>query len=320
MALEEDLLALYACPLSEFLERRKALAQSLRKAGKKDDAAAVAGAAKPTPAAWAVNQVARRHPDEMAALMRAGEAVRARLRASFSGQPDAKATAKAQAEQRDAVLALVPLATALLEGSGTSASAAVTERIGTTLSAISTTGKWADAAPSMLTKELDPPGIEALTALVADLSNEPAVALAPPPAKAESAVQETDLPERLAAAEAALQGVIEVEERCRKIVLRAKAALAQLSAKREEAEGLAREARRLATERERAAEEARKRAQEAAAAAHSAEQEVAAVAGSERAARGELLGAEQALAKAERDRAAAEEAAHKARRHGKEKH
>jgi hypothetical protein len=337
MAIQDDLDALYACPLSEFLERRKALAAALRKAGQKDVAAAVASTAKPTPAAWAVNQLARRSPGEMAALMDAGAAVRAQLRASFAGRPDAgakAAMAKAQADQQEAVTALVPLARALLEAGGASASAAVLDRVATTLTAISTTGTWGDGASLRLTKELDLPGIEALAALVADVVPAPAPAPATiasvrqampseareaPPSKG---AQEKDdaarraaaeAAERLAAAEAALQAAAAAEQQAGAALQNAQATVARFRERREERQAHARDATRLAAELEQAVEEARKKAQTAALAARKADAEVEDSVRAERVARVELSAAEQAVTRAATDRAAAEHAVLRAR-------
>lgn len=171
MALEDDLDTLHACAPGEFLDRRKALAQALRKSGRRDDAAVVAAAVKPTPAAWAVNQLARRNPGEMAELMGAGERLRGLLRASFTGRADAGAMADAQAAQREIVARLARLAVGHLEGVGAPGSAAVLERVAATLTTISTTGAWGGSPPGRLTKELEAPGIEALAALVGDVAS-----------------------------------------------------------------------------------------------------------------------------------------------------
>jgi hypothetical protein len=273
MALEDDLDALYACPPGEFVDRRKALAQALRKAGKREEAAAVAGAAKPSPAAWAVNQLAHRHPEELASLMSLGEALRIRLRAAFTGKGDAAATAEAQAAQREAVARLTRQASDVLEAAGVSSSPAVLERVAATLTAISTTGRWGEDSPRRLTRELDPPGFEALAALVADLASAPgpaeplpkdagsahsaapATAAHPPPPDAAAPQASAPAPRRgstLEAGPAPARDAEPADERTRQ------------EAARQEARRAAEEAARLA------AEEARERVRRAEAALESA--------------------------------------------------
>ena len=66
---------LYGAPLEEFVARRDALAKALKADGDKEGAAAVKKLPKPTRAAWAVNRLVRDKPDEMRALLEAGEAL-----------------------------------------------------------------------------------------------------------------------------------------------------------------------------------------------------------------------------------------------------
>jgi hypothetical protein len=66
---------LYGLPLEEFVPARDALAKALRAEGDRERAAEVKRLAKPTRAAWAVNQLARSHADEVRALVDAGAAL-----------------------------------------------------------------------------------------------------------------------------------------------------------------------------------------------------------------------------------------------------
>src|SRR5215218_8829786 len=77
--------ALYGLPLEEFTPARDKTAKEIRKAGDKETAARIAKLPKPTPAAWAANQVAREHPDLINALLDAGAALRAAQDAAMSG-------------------------------------------------------------------------------------------------------------------------------------------------------------------------------------------------------------------------------------------
>ena len=90
---------LYALPREEFTRARDELARELRRAGKKEQADAVKALRKPTVSAWAVNQLARRHPVEARGLVRAGEALRKAQRAAVS-RGDAGALREAQHSHR----------------------------------------------------------------------------------------------------------------------------------------------------------------------------------------------------------------------------
>jgi hypothetical protein len=77
---------LYGLPLDEFTKERDELAKDLRTAGKKDAADEVKALRKPTVSAWTVNQLARRHPQELKALVKAGDEMRKAQRAAVGGR------------------------------------------------------------------------------------------------------------------------------------------------------------------------------------------------------------------------------------------
>lgn len=80
---------LYGLPLEEFTTARDQLAKSLRQAGEKGAADEVKALRKPPVSAWTVNQAARRHPQEMKALVKAGDELRKAQRQAVSGRdPD----------------------------------------------------------------------------------------------------------------------------------------------------------------------------------------------------------------------------------------
>ncbi len=68
---------LYSLPLAEFIAAREAEARAAKQAGRPDLARQVAALRKPTAAAWAVNQLSREHPAELAELLELGEELRA---------------------------------------------------------------------------------------------------------------------------------------------------------------------------------------------------------------------------------------------------
>jgi hypothetical protein len=96
---------LYAVPLDEFVSERKRLAKELRSEGDRESAAEVAKWPKPTAPAWALNQLAREAPDELAPWLEAAEALRdASARA---GEVGGDALRAAMAAHRDATRQLV---------------------------------------------------------------------------------------------------------------------------------------------------------------------------------------------------------------------
>ncbi len=164
---EAELDALFAAPLAGFLDARKEIAARLRKAGDKTAAAEVQAVAKPTPAAWAVNQLHRAEPNALAELLDIGARLRAAMRAGLTQGAEAnKKIVAIDKQQREAIAALVVRARELLEADGASASAAILERIQTTLKTLSTTGAWGGAAPGRLGKELGTPSVEEIAALL----------------------------------------------------------------------------------------------------------------------------------------------------------
>ncbi|HXS45756.1 MAG TPA: hypothetical protein VN751_14105, partial [Solirubrobacteraceae bacterium] len=62
MADDDAVDRLYGLAPGEFVPERDALAKALRADGRRDEAAAVKALAKPTVAAWAVNQAVRSQP------------------------------------------------------------------------------------------------------------------------------------------------------------------------------------------------------------------------------------------------------------------
>jgi hypothetical protein len=98
---------LYSAPFDEFIARRDALAKSLRKDGRRDDADEVKKLRKPALSAWALNQLPR---DAVEGLIGAGAA----LRQARGGDTLRDATR----DERAAVEDLASQATALLRQAG----------------------------------------------------------------------------------------------------------------------------------------------------------------------------------------------------------
>jgi hypothetical protein len=124
---------LYGLPLEEFTPARDRTAKEIRKAGDKETAARIAKLPKPTPAAWAANQLARSQPELIDALLDAGAALRAAQDAAISGG-GAAALREATLAERHAVDDVMAAAVSLKPG-GKALSRAMADRLRTTLRA-----------------------------------------------------------------------------------------------------------------------------------------------------------------------------------------
>jgi hypothetical protein len=124
---------LYGLPLEEFTPARDAAAKALRKAGDREAAARVAKLPKPTPAAWAANQVAREQPELIEALLEAGAGLREAQDAAVAGHGSG-GLREATLAQRSAVDAVMAAATAFKPG-GRALSRPMADRLRTTLQA-----------------------------------------------------------------------------------------------------------------------------------------------------------------------------------------
>jgi hypothetical protein len=77
---------LYAVAPEDFIAQRNALAGDLADAGESDVAAEVKKLRKPSVTAWAVNAAARAHPDDVAALLAAGDRLQRAQRGAVIGK------------------------------------------------------------------------------------------------------------------------------------------------------------------------------------------------------------------------------------------
>jgi chromosome segregation ATPase len=147
---------LYGLPLDEFTTARNAAAKELRDRGLRDEAEAVKAFAKPSVAAWAVNQLTRRRHAGLDEFLDAAVAAR---EAQLGGKPEAREAIK---HQRDALEKLVRAAREELGGK---ASEAVTGKIRQTLEAAAVDDRAAeDVRKGRLAKELEPAGFGTLAA------------------------------------------------------------------------------------------------------------------------------------------------------------
>lgn len=126
---------LYGAPLDEFVARRDALARELRAGGDREAAEQVKRLPKPTAPAWAINQLMRERPDEIAHLLRSGEHLRRVQDWLLRREADPADLRAAVESERAAVGGLVSGAADILTRAGRAPRGDVLERIGETLHA-----------------------------------------------------------------------------------------------------------------------------------------------------------------------------------------
>jgi hypothetical protein len=244
--------ALFQLPLAEFIAARNTAAARLRATGATEEAARIKALAKPSAAAWAVNQVYWTERGVFDALIEA--AARLRLAQREGGSPDA--IREAMRQRRDGLAAAVKRAEAALGASGHGAPTATVLRISSTFEALASQ-EGPGPTPGRLTVDLDPPGFEALagmnfTAGPTPPGPPPPRPLSPEPPPADDEATAAGAPSRaaLVEAEAKLRRCQDAEEHA--------VALRDAAAQRAEAAEQARDmARREAEKAEQTARAAR---------------------------------------------------------------
>jgi hypothetical protein len=163
--IEGEIDHLFQLPLAEFTAARNALSGRLKKDGRAEDADRIKGLQKPPATAWAVNQLQWRNRKDIEGLLAVGDRFRKAQAAQLAGKSaDLRALLN---ERRDVLSDLVKRATDILQENGHAASPDAARRITTTLEALATWGTTPGAPQAgRLTDDIDPPGFEALAALV----------------------------------------------------------------------------------------------------------------------------------------------------------
>ena len=157
---------LYALPPEEFTAARDELVRGLQDAGDKEAAKEVRSLRKPTLAAWAVNQLARRHGDELRQLLD--------LRDELASG-DASAIRAASAQRRKLIGSLTDHARAVLEEAGHPAGPTTLERVTRSLLAGGTETERELILEGRLTRDLAPSGFEGFAGMGAGVQEEEAV-------------------------------------------------------------------------------------------------------------------------------------------------
>jgi hypothetical protein len=163
---------LYGVPLADFVRARDELARVLRRAGERDAAASVAALRRPSPGAWALNQVARDDEATVDEFLETAKAMRAATQKALGGDP--RPLREIRQRERDAVRGLVDAALARLRESGKEPSDSVSQRIATTVRAALSDEHFSDLLRTgMLTDDLRPSGLGIETLTFSDLPRPP---------------------------------------------------------------------------------------------------------------------------------------------------
>jgi hypothetical protein len=246
-----DVDGLFQLPLDEFTAARNALAAQLKKAGHGEDADRVKGLPKPSVPAWTVNQLYWKHRKAFDRLLAAGEKFRNAQAAQLAGK---KADLREPLDaRREALAQLSKTAAGVLKHGGNSPSPETLRRVMTTLEALATYGTHPGAPPAgRLTDDVDPPGFEAVAALIPQAGRGGRGAAAPtrvltfqqrePKKKPKQTPEELrkqredEHKAQVAAAKAALQEAERTLKNARGAAERAEAALKKAAARAKEAE------------------------------------------------------------------------------------
>ncbi len=167
------LASLYQAPFAEFVARRSALVSQLKRSGHKDVASRIASAAKPTRAAFLVNQVYWRARATYDAVLDTGTAARAAQQARLLGDESDLADTL---DARDAAVAdAVHRAERIAADEGQPSSDAIRAQVRASFEALAAHGREARLPHGQLTADVELPGLAALAGLVLPESAPPPV-------------------------------------------------------------------------------------------------------------------------------------------------
>ena len=156
---------LFRLPLAEFTAARNVLAAKLKKDGDTEESDRIKALSKPPVSAWVANQLYWKHRHAFDRLLAAGDEFRKAQAAQLAGKSaDLRGPLDAR---RETLGELTKLAATVLGEAGHPSSPEMMRRIMTTLEALATYGDHPGGPPlGRLTADVDPPGFEALAALV----------------------------------------------------------------------------------------------------------------------------------------------------------
>jgi len=280
---------LYGLDPVDFVAARNTLIRRLRTEGDRELATRVAGLRRPSPAAWAVNQLVRRQQRALEGLLDLGDALRRAQTEALAGA-DAARLRDAGRARREAVAELAESAVGFLTGKGQGSGHYA--EIAATLEAASLDGQAAaEVAGGRLTSALEPPSGFGEPGAVAD-----EIAAAPPssdrlrvpdaadadPATAERAQRSAEAEQAVATAtdqlttlRAEARDAAAVVDRRQEEVAQADGEISRLQRQLDEARGRAAAARRGADRARKVSESAEEAAAEAVSHLRDAEQQIA---------------------------------------------
>src|SRR5689334_21043185 len=234
---------LFALPLDEFTAARNELAKRLKREGDAEAAAQVQALPKPSVAAWAVNQLARREPEAVRSLLNVAARLRSAQERSLKGERAADELRAAQAEERETIRSLTRASEAVLRAAGRPASGPTLERVSSLLraAAVDEPGRTA-LREGRLSGEVEVSGFDAFAGLQLPAKGSGRRAAAASDDLAERRRQKRELERRRK----------QLEKRVRTLEAGAEAAEREAERARQSAD----EAEAAAAERRRAAEEA----------------------------------------------------------------
>lgn len=154
MDVETALDELFSVPLEEFTGRRNAIARAAKEGGDADAAARIRSLKKPSTAAWALNQLARRDREGIAAL--------SEIRRSLEKTGSARELRERAGQRREVVARLTARARAILEEAGHGSAASTIERISSALVAGGTKEEEELLASGRLSREPSGTGLAGL--------------------------------------------------------------------------------------------------------------------------------------------------------------
>jgi hypothetical protein len=167
---------LYGLPLDRFVPERTALAKALRGQGQRDEATRVAKLAKPSVAAWAVNQLVRTQRRGIEDLIAAGDALQAAQEDVIAGRGSAAALREAAERERAVASELLDAARGLLSSEGHGLTQATLDRVADTLHAAALdSDAQSEVRDGCLTRELRHVGLGGGLAAASPGGTEPTV-------------------------------------------------------------------------------------------------------------------------------------------------
>lgn len=251
MDLDRALNELFGAPLEGFTARRNALAKELSGA----DARTVKELKKPNLAAWAVNQVARQHPDDVQQVFDVTDKLRHAQRRVLSG---GKATdLRSATDERNKVVGrLTKLAEKILGQAGHGASTSTLQAITDSFMAIASDDEGAEQLrKGRLSRELEPSAfidVSGLTLVESPADDDPGTAAGPEHDSTRIQEARRLLSEARAGVKEAKEAFKEADREAERVARAAEEAERKATAAREEAEF----ARRAADARKAELEEA----------------------------------------------------------------